>query len=167
MRKVVLALGLLVCALLAPAQAQEWYRMASPEGRFSALFPAQPSYQATPLSGGKLTLHEWISEGEQAAYFASYIDYEPGSILRKGMHSQLDAMAKGLLNGRTLLSEKHLTLDGRACHELFVRDKDGFEIRQRHMVVGDRGYIWNFTSKAALHFRPDAQRFLDSIKVDR
>jgi hypothetical protein len=58
MRRMALALCCIVGALLAPAMAQEWYRLSSVEGAFTASLPAQPQYESVPIRNGEFTLHQ-------------------------------------------------------------------------------------------------------------
>jgi len=169
MRKILLAL-LVLGVLSAPARAQNWYRLESAEGAFTATLPARPEYQAVPIGGGALTLHRWLFEtrGRDAAYLVSYIDYDRGHVARNGLHPLLDAMVEGF--GRsvgTLLSVRSITYAGQPVREATARTRDGFIVRQRHMLVGDRGYIWNYTGLPGTEYGPAAERVLDSLVIHR
>lgn len=162
MRKLVLVF--LFCAIsawLAPAAAQEWYQLESTEGNFTALFPARPTYAAVPIRDGKLTLHRWIFEKEKSAYLISYIDYPRGS------SPSLDNLTEGMLNKRTLVSERRITHDGRAARDVVARDSSGVIVRQRHLLVGERAYIWNYAGDPETETGPDIVRFLDSLMIRR
>ena len=160
MRKVVLVL--LFCAIsawLAPSAAQEWYQLESREGKFTVLFPAHPTYAAVPLREGKLTLHRWIFQKENLAYLVSYIDYPPGTM------PNLDNLTKGMLDNRTLVSEQRITHGGHAARDVVARDPSGLIVRQRHLTVGERAYIWNYAGDPETETGPDIQRFLDSLMI--
>jgi hypothetical protein len=146
MRRVVLALYCLVGAWLAPAIAQDWYRLTSAEGAFSASLPAQPVYETVPIRNGEFTLHQWVYETPEIAFLVSYIDYHRGHVANNGLQFVLSNLTKGLHTNRTPISEKSITHGGHATREVVVRDNaSGFIIRQRHMLVGDRAYVWNYT----------------------
>ena len=167
MRKAMLGLFCLVGALLAPAMAQEWYRLTSAEGAFTADLPARPAYEAVPIRQGEYTLHQWVFDTPDAAYLVSYIDYNQGHVARNGLHVILDSLTKGLHTNRTPISEQHIAHGGYAAREAVVRDPSGLIIRQRHMMVGDRAYVWNYTGSVGTQDAPDVQRFLDSLVIHR
>jgi len=168
MRKIWLAL-LVLGALSASATAQNWYRIESTAGAFTASLPARPDYEAVPI-GGVLTLHRWLFEapGGKAAYLVSYIDYDRGHVARNGLHSLLDRMTEGFGRGvGTLLSERSITYAGLPAREAMARDANGFIVRQRHMLIGDRGYLWNYTGLPGTEYGPAAERVLDSLVIHR
>jgi hypothetical protein len=169
MRRMVLALVCLVGAWLAPAMAQEWYRLTSAEGAFTASVPAQPTYEAVPIRNSEYTLHQWVYDTAEIAYLVSYIDYHQGHVANGGgVQAMLDALTRGLHTNRTPISERHITHRGYATRDVVVRDNpSGFIVRQRHMMVGDRAYVWNYTGTAGTENRPDVQRFLNSLVVQR
>src|ERR1043166_8175542 len=146
MRRLVLALLFLVGALLAPATAQEWYRLTSAEGAFTASLPARPAYEAVPIRQGEYALRQWVFDKTDTAYLVSYIDYNRGHVANSGgLQVILDSLTKGLHTNRTPVSERKITYGGYVTREVVVRDPSGFIIRQRHMMVGDRAYVWNYT----------------------
>src|SRR5581483_11165920 len=136
MRRIAFALLWLV-ALAVPAAAQG-YRLESAEGRFVAHMPGQPKYEAVPISNGQFTLHQWLWDNASVAYLVSYIDYAPGHVAQNGLQTVLNNFTKGLHNGRIPVSEREITFAGVPCRDVVVRTKDGFILRQRHMMVGDR-----------------------------
>jgi hypothetical protein len=168
MRKVVLALACLVGALLAPAIAQEWHRLTSAEGAFTAYLPARPAYEAVPIRQGEYTLHQWVFDTSDTAYLVSYIDYTRGHVAKNGgLQAILNSLTAGLHKTRTPVSEQHISYGGYAARDVVVADPSGFTIRQRHMMVGDRAYVWNYTGSAGTQTAPDVQRFLDSVVIHR
>jgi hypothetical protein len=168
MRRVVLALCCLVGAWLAPATAQEWYRLTSAEGAFTASLPARPEYEAVPIRQGEYTLHQWVFDVADTAYLVSYIDYNRGHVANSGgLQVILNSLTAGLHKTRTPVSERHITYGGHAARDVVVHDPSGFTIRQRHMMVGDRAYVWNYTGTVGTETAPDLQRFLDSLVIRR
>jgi hypothetical protein len=164
MQKLALTIFFLIGMLLAPVAAQDWYQLTSQEGAFVASFPAEPKYKAVPIRNGELTLHQWQHEKRDKNVYdlASYIDY------RKGHRSNLDTMTKGLLEGGPLISERRITHSGHATRDVLLRDTaSGLIIHQRHMMVGDRAYIWNYAGPEGTENGPDVQRFLNSLTLQR
>ena len=148
--------------------AQEWYRLTSAEGAFTASLPARPVYEAVPICQGEYTLHQWVFDIADTAYLVSYIDYNRGHVANNGgLQVILNSLTTGLHKTRTPVSERHITYGGHAARDVVVRDPSGFIIRQRHMMVGDRAYVWNYTGTVGTENGPDVQRFLDSLVVRR
>jgi hypothetical protein len=79
----------------------------------------------------------------------------------------LNSLTAGLHKTRTPVSERHITYAGHAARDVVVHDPSGFTIRQRHMMVGDRAYVWNYTGTVGTETAPDVQRFLDSLVIRR
>lgn len=169
MRRILFALLVLLEA--APAAAQQAYRLQSDEGRFSALLPGQPKYEAVPISNGQFTLHQWLWDTPDVAYLVSYIDYTPGHVARNGIQFVLNNLTKGLHGGRIPISERRITYAGYACRDVVVRTKDDrgqpdrLILRQRHMLVGDRAYIWNYVGAVGSESAPNVQNFFDSLAL--
>src|SRR5262245_1097679 len=168
MQRVVLALCCLIGALLVPAMAQNWYRLTSAEGAFTASLPAEPKYEAVPIRNGEFTLHQWVYDTPDVAYLVSYIDYHPGHVANNGLQFVLNNLTKGLHTNRRPISEKHITHGGYATRDLVVHDNaSGLIIHQRHTMVGDRAYVWNYSGAAGTENGPNVLRFLNSLVIKR
>ena len=167
MRKVLVAFICLVGAVSAPAAAQELYRLESAAGAFIAHLPGRPKYEAVPISNGAFTLHQWLYDTPNTAYLVSYIDYARGHVQRNGLQFVLNSLTKGLHTDRIPVSERQITHDGHAARDVVVRTNDGFILRQRHMMVGDRAYIWNYVGAPGSETSPNVQEFFDSLQLRR
>ena len=165
MRRIAIALLCLVAVLAAPAAAQQGYRLESAEGRFVAQMPGQPKYEAVPIANGQFTLHQWLWDTATVAFLVSYIDYSPGHVQRNGLQFVLNNLTKGLHTGRIPVSEREIAFAGVSCRDVVVRTKDGFILRQRHMMVGDRGYIWNYVGAAGSETSNDPHEFFESLQL--
>ena len=164
MRKIAFALLWLVAAYATPGAAQG-YRLESAEGRFVAQMPGQPKYEAVPIANGQFTLHQWLWDTAQIAFLVSYIDYAPGHVRRNGLQFVLNNLTKGLHTGRIPVSEREIAFAGVPCRDVVVRTRDGFVLRQRHMLVGDRGYIWNYVGAPGTEEARNVQEFFESIQL--
>src|SRR5262245_4201962 len=117
MQRIALALCWFIGALLMPAMAQNWYRLTSAEGAFTASLPAEPKSETVPIRNGELTLHQWVYEGPDVEYLVSYIDYHPGHVANGGLQFVLNNLTKGLHTNRKPISEKHITHGGHPARD--------------------------------------------------
>ena len=180
MHKLVLTLLLLVFALRpAPAMAQEWYRMSSAEGSFSISFPTQPEYKPTLDKNGSHPL--WVLELARSKFQVSYSELLPGEIAKYGAEALLNGLAHASMVAFLMerLGTRRMSYAGYPAIEMLIRqgnDSFGFAQRlgipeslmvQRHMLVGNRYYLWIYEGPPGTEDGVDAKRFLDSFVVER
>ena len=132
--RTVIAVVALLCLACSPEL--DWRELRSNEGRFTALMPAKPRYEARPLAGAPaVVMHLWSAHAAKSIFGVGYADYpEAGSRVR-------DATRDALLNnirGR-LLEEKPLIQSGLAGREL-VAEAGDTALQARLFVSGSRLY---------------------------
>lgn len=180
MLEVVLTLLLLVCALPpAPVMAQEWYRLSSAEGAFSVYFPTQPEYKPTLDKNGSLPL--WVLQLPPSKFQVSYAELLAGEVAKYGADELLNILAHASMVAFLMerLSTRRMNYGGYPAIEMLIRqgnDSFGFAQRlgipesimvQRHMLVGNRYYLWIYEGPPGTQDGADAKRFLDSLVVER
>ena len=178
--KVVLTLLLLLC-MLPPvsAMAQEWYRLSSTEGAFTAYFPAQPEYKPTLDKNGSHPL--WVLERPPSKFQVSYSELLPGEVAKYGAEELLNGLAHASMVAFLMerLGTRRMSYGGYSAIEMLIRqgnDSFGFAQRlgipesimvQRHMLVGSRYYLWIYEGPPGTQDGAEAKRFLDSLVVER
>jgi hypothetical protein len=89
----------------------EWITHKSTEGRFSMLFPGQPTLreQEVDSARGKLVNYVVYASTDKAAFLASYADYPP---LTEDPQAVLDRVRGGVVDGMkgTLVKSEAITL---------------------------------------------------------
>jgi hypothetical protein len=180
MLRVVFTLLLLVCALRpAPAIAQEWYRLSSAEGAFTAYFPTQPEYKPTLDKNGSHPL--WVLELPFSKFQVSFSELRPGEVAKYGAEQLLNGLAHAAMVAFLMerLSTRRMSYGGYPAIEMLIRQgNDSFGISQRlgipesimvqrHMLVGNRYYLWIYEGPPGTQDGADAKRFLDSLVVER
>ncbi|MEO8434828.1 MAG: hypothetical protein ABI596_08025 [Pyrinomonadaceae bacterium] len=143
-----LALAVLLLITAGPAftfeNSSEWIKYQSAEGRYSILFPVQPTLsteQSTTLAGHKLTQYRASAADGKATFFIAYYDYFSGTMF--SFDKARDGIV-GKIKG-TLLSERGIKLEGHQGRELQISavGPDGTELldRARLYSVHRRIYV--------------------------
>jgi len=121
-----------------------WVRYQSDAGRYSILFPVQPtlSTQASSTAAGhKVTQYRASASDGKATFFIAYYDYSKGTTF--SYDKARDGIV-GKLKG-TVLSERGIKLDGHQGRELQISaiGPDGTELldRARLYDIGRRIYV--------------------------
>jgi hypothetical protein len=156
--RAIAAVVALLCIACSPEL--DWRELKSDEGRFTALMPAKPRYEARPLTGAPtVVMHLWSAHAAKSIFGVGYADY-PEADARV-----LDATRDALLNnirGR-LLEEKPLTQGGLAGRAL-VAEAGDTALRARLFVSGSRLYqIAVLGGKNAIS-TADLELFLSSFR---
>jgi hypothetical protein len=161
-------------ASLASAQSTEWINFSSPEGRFSVLLPAQPTFESNPgeIEGkdaktgatlpGKVrfTSNLYMSRGSGEAYLVGWADYEAG--FKFDTQGEIAANRDNFVNGikAQLVSQRKITLGGNPGLE-FTAKKDAMNIQARVYIFGRRPYI--LVAMSADPAVPNADKFFTSF----
>ena len=146
MKKVALVLLVLISA--GPAftfqNSSEWIRYLSDAGRYSVLFPEQPTLstqESSSTAGYKVTQYRASASDEKATFFIAYFDRSSGTTF--SFDKARDAIV-GKIKG-TLLSERRIKLEGHHGRELLISatGPDGTKLldRARLYSVHKRVYV--------------------------
>jgi hypothetical protein len=120
----------------------------SADGRFVVQFPGgapKVETQSVPLKNGQTcTMNQfWVElENGSLSYMVMYNDYPPGFITDTSLAAQqtrLEQTRNGAINGKTLISDTPIALNGAPGRAFSASDKD-FHYDVRQYMVGMRLY---------------------------
>lgn len=141
----------------------------SQQGRFSVLFPAgtpQHSVKAIGLKGGaSSSLHQTWVEIDQGnvAYMVMYNDYPTDHV--DGVPDEVLAAARsGAADGKTVLSDRPISLDGVPGCAFTATDHDGWRYTVHQFLAGQRLYQ-SIVVSANAHPAVATQEFMRSFRI--
>jgi len=158
MKRVIVALiACLFLSSFAAATQREWVALSSPEGRFSILFPKEPTQELKDVDYvvGKLTMY--TASSSTVTYMASFADYpsEPGTDRQQPVLDALRDSLASKLEAR-VFDETKISLNGNPGLEFRISKtlENGQEViyHWRAYLVGRRLY-----QVAASYYKRDAQ----------
>lgn len=141
----------------------------SAEGRFSVIFPAgktQHSAKEIKLKGGaSSTLHQtWVElDNSNVAYMVMYNDY-PADYVNQAPEDVLAAAHSGAVNGKTVLSDRPISLDGVPGRAFTATDHDGWHYTVHQFLAGERLYQLIVVSDKS-HPAADTEEFMNSFQI--
>jgi hypothetical protein len=152
---------------------QAWYDYTAKDGTYTAKFPRQPKEKN---NSDKSTMGELKSvqvmyedKAKNRVYLTQSNKYpvDPSQYnAEKGLDGARDAQTK---NGRTIESEKKITLNGLPGRELIIKNKDHVQMKAR-VFIDPNGPTMIMALVGAgngnVNF-PEAETFLDSLTVPK
>ena len=163
MKKLFLFAFLSLC-LISKNYSQDWITFNSPEGKFSVLFPSQPSVQTdTTNTYPSYTTNLFISKTTSDYFVIGWVDYEASYKFdaQKELEANRDNFIKGI-NG-TLVSTNNTKFNGYQAIE-FVAQSGSFYWTSKVFLVGRRPYqllAGSNTGKAP----ENLERFYNSFSI--
>lgn len=137
---------------------------------FTVQMPGEPQVMrdSVAMPAGNIVTGAWTLNVDGTIYSASYADFPLSVALAQGSERMInegrDGLArqlKGLVKG-----EKALTIGGNPGKSYTVTSDNG-EVRARNYVVGPRLYTLLVLFNPSLGAGPDADTFLNSLKLDK
>jgi hypothetical protein len=126
----------------------------------SLLMPGKPKSETRDQKG--LTLHNFVVEGRDTAYLASYAELPPGGFdYAKGVQGVADAQ------GGKILTQSDFTVDGNTgkSYEIEIsKPKAGFAAG-RMVVIDGRLYQLLVVGSKIRATDPDVNKFFESFKL--
>ena len=178
-RKILFIFLILGIAGFVNGQTDEWIDYSSDNGKFSVLFPNQPTPSTSESEGqpkdartGKtlakkvrFTYNDVTSKTEQTFYLVGWVDYEAG--FNFDTKAELDANRDNFINGAgaTLVSEKPIKLGTNPGLEFVAKSNSNADIKGRIYIIGRRPYI--LVAMTVGKNQDDIEKFLDSFKLSR
>lgn len=152
---------------------QSWIEYSSPEGRFSALFPAQPEHEAktntNPQTKNPYTVHIYSWTNKSVFLGVAYVDYEPG--FRFSVDGELEANQNNFVKEAEakLLSSKKTQFERAPGDTLpaleFSGEASYASFRGVVIVDGHRVYQWTAGTRKDYDGFAMMERFLASFKL--
>ena len=142
-----------------------WKEFRSQEGKFSALFPGTPKLEHETIEGSKGKMEMYtasFTDGNGVEYKVVYADVE--GVARTDKTKILDAGTNGTVADGKLRSSRDFTLNGAPSREIVVDTKDGFTVRKRICLVGDRVYQVSATTARGAETTSDVEAFMESFE---
>jgi hypothetical protein len=145
-----------------------WQPYTAPDGSFSVELPARPVVVKLPVAteGGVTTAGQSFTARVSAdvSYVVTYHDYPPG-LLATISPSQAYANMVAALDSQTLVTARHeISLGSLPAEEIRAVHLD-VTIRAWFCVDGDRVYVIEADTSAALAASPDVDRFFASFRL--
>jgi hypothetical protein len=149
------------CALAAGAASA--YTFTSPEGKFTAEFPAAPKFAKSTNkteSGTAYDQYMWSVEKEDGWWGVAMIIYST-TVVR-----DYDANIRGAVAATKgkLLNQKPIQQSGVDGREIMIDVPQSGVVRQRFLWIGDRFYQVVFSGKPGSGTTPDVDAFLNSFR---
>jgi hypothetical protein len=145
-----------------------WQSYTAPDGRFSVDLPARPVVVTLPVAheGGVTTTGQsfTVHVSADVSYAITYHDYPPG-LLATIPPSQAYANMVAALDSQTLVSSRHQIFVGSLPAEEIRAVRLDVTIRAWFCVDGDRVYVVEADTSAALAASPDVDRFFASFRL--
>ena len=156
----------LVLALVGPSAvpaAAQWTETGSPHCRCRFAMPGTPTYSSQPAAQDRPAVDQWFLETDKAAFFVSATSL-PQELLRD--RSMLQEGARGaVLRGRTLVSEKRMTVQGNPALEIVVDDPKDWRLTMRLVLADTVLYQYGIRTPKGEKNAPDETKFFDSFKI--
>ena len=160
-------------SVFAQQQNQSWIEYSSPEGRFSALFPAEPEQQTktgtSPLMKGPFTLHIYSWTNKSVFLGVAYVDYDPE--FRFSVDGELEANQNNFLKEAEgkLVSSKKIQFERAPGDTLpaleFSGEASYATFRGVVVVDGQRVYQWTAGTRKDYDGAAMMEKFLSSFKL--
>jgi hypothetical protein len=150
------------CAMTASAAST--YTFTSPEGRFTAEFPAAPALERTKgnATGGiPYDRYQWSIENKDGWWAVSMFIYS------KAVPRDYDANTRGAVVATkgNLVSQKSIVQNGAEGREILIDVPQSGMVRLRFLWIGERFYQVVFSGKPGTGATPDVDAFLDSFRI--
>lgn len=113
---------------------------------------------------GPVQLHQTMATFGQRAYLVTYNDYPQGED-QVPANVRLQGWRSGVLQGRTVVRERDVTLDGVPGREMELDTSEGVRLTTRAFFRGKRLFQAVVASPKDDLAPDDAARFLDSFKL--
>jgi hypothetical protein len=125
--------------------------------------PGTPTYSSQPAGRDRPAVDQWFLETEKAAFFVSATSL-PMQLLRD--RTMLQEGARGAaLKGRTLVSEKRMTVQGHPGLEIVVDDQKDWRLTMRLVLVDTVLYQYGVRTPKGERNATDETKFFDSFKI--
>jgi hypothetical protein len=162
----------------APHATQEtgntWVKFTSAEGKFSALFPLQPTpdHKTTNTQGQTIVSNYFLAVDKRVVFGASYTDYDPKATypVEDGMKAERDALLKGLTGGDAKLLTNTRTEFPRGATEklpslVFTAATSEQTVKAMVVVDDHRVYIVMVLCPKTMDASADMAKFFSSFKL--
>jgi hypothetical protein len=166
-----LALVAAVAIIVPVALSNQWAEFTSEEGAFSVDMPGNPQYEVlvTETNIGPVNIHSCTVDKGSHAYQVTYTDYG-SAVIDSGTPDQiLDGACEGVIAGTDvdLISQGNCSLGQFPGREMvYAVNEAGITSVHRVFLVEDRMYQVITLSDQAEVMTDDAQRFLDSFRLN-
>lgn len=165
-------LYIIIILLVMGCQSGTWDSFTSSEGKFSALFPKNPTEEIDTLNTaiGTLEMHTFTASYRKGFFAVAYVDYPYSAVRVTPASSLLDGARDGAVertNGR-LLSEKLISLGGYPGREIKIKietPKHTAIIRCRIYLVKNRLYQILVATSIQEAYSTIGTTFLNSFQV--
>ena len=146
------------------ASAAGAYTFASPEGKFTAEFPAAPTLGKTTrktTAGTPYDQYTWSIENKDGWWGVAMIIYS------KAVMKDYDAHIRGAVAATkgTLLGQKTIQQSGAEGREILIEVPRSGVVRQRLLWIGDRFYQIVFSGRPGTGTTPNVEAFLNSFRT--
>jgi hypothetical protein len=158
-------IGIVVACGVA-ASAASAYTFASPEGKFTAEFPAAPTLEKTTnktTSGTPYDQYTWSIENKDGWWGVAMIIYS------KAVMKDYDAHIRGAVAATkgNLLSQKTIQQSGAEGREILIDVPQSGVVRQRLLWIGNRFYQMVFSGRPGTGTTPNVDAFLNSFRTTK
>lgn len=152
---------------------QDWYNYTAKDGTYTAKFPGKPiennNSRKTEMGEIKFLQVMYQDKDKNLVYMTQSNNYPvpPDQYnAEQGLDGARDSQVKG---GKTLLSEKKITLNGLPGRELMIKDQKGITMKTRLFIdpKGPTMYLAIVGSENGKVDFPEATAFLDSLAVSK
>jgi hypothetical protein len=158
----------IVVACVIGASTADAYRFTSPEGKFTAEFPAAPTLNKTngkTESGIPYDQYMWSIANKDGSWAVAM------GIYSKAVTKDYDANIRGAVTAvkGKLLSQKIIEQSGAQGREIpiDVPPPQSRVVRQRFLWIGDRIYQIVFSGRPGTGATPDVDAFLNSFRTNK
>ena len=172
-RSIALLLLMLLASSLSVFAQQSWIEFTSPEGRFSALFPAQPEHQAktntSPQIKTPFTVHIYSWTNNSVFLGVAYVDYDPE--FRFSVDGELEANQNNFLKEAEgkLVSSRKIQFERAPGDTLpgleFTGEAYYATFRGVVVVDGQRVYQWTAGTRKDYDGAAMMEKFMSSFRL--
>ena len=163
MKKIFFLFFVSIC-FLSKNYGQDWIRFNSVEGRFSVMFPSQPTTQIdTSKNYPTYITNLFISKTNTEIYALGWVDYENSYNFdeQKELEANRDNFVKGV--SATLVSTKNTTFNGYKAVE-FSAESSSYYWTSKVFMVGRRPYQLVIGSSTG-HVSGNENKFYSSFSI--
>ena len=160
---------IIVCMLMAGHAAA--YTLNSKEGRFTAVFPAEPKFTKENLktsAGYFVDQFQWLLDQDAVAWLVIYGDYPAAEVKRLGSETMYDNGMRGSVEAvkGTMIRSESINHSGvRGRDSLVDIPADKMILRQRLFVVGSRLYQNIYVGPSGSERDANVEAFLNAFQM--
>ena len=152
----------------------EWEQLNGSQGNFWAMLPGSPTYSSQPIATavGDITMHMYVLEKGNTAYFIAHSDYPESLVASSSVNDLLEGAKNGALGkftSKTVISEEKVKVNGHPAIMSHVKGMmDGMQVTFKGFQMMAENRLYQVYLMGIGEFDgPSADKFIQSFIIDK